>query len=213
MDKKIASKIYKILERTYPDAATALTHKNTFQLLIATMLSAQCTDARVNMVTPPLFRKYKTVREFAGARQASIEEDVRSTGFYRNKAKNIIFASKMIDEKYGGKVPDTMEELVALPGVARKTANIVLFHSFGKNEGVAVDTHVKRVSGRLGLTKNTDPVKIEPDLMELFPRKNWGHLTNLIIQHGRKVCDARKPKCGECQLFKLCPAGLKFIRG
>ena len=195
MDKKTANKIYKILEKEYPEALTALIHKNALQLLVATMLSAQCTDARVNIVTKDLFKKYKTAFDFAKADPEALQKVIRSTGFYKNKAKNIIASGKMISEEFKGKVPSRMEDLIKLSGVARKTANIVLFHVFGKNEGVAVDTHVRRVAGRLDLTKKTDPVKIEPDLMELFDRKKWGYLTNILISHGRKTCSARKPLC------------------
>ncbi|MGB2631110.1 MAG: endonuclease III [Candidatus Omnitrophota bacterium] len=206
MDRKKAEKIYKILEKEYPKATTVLSHVNAFQLLVATILSAQCTDKRVNMVTKDLFRKYKTAKDYARAKQPAFEKEIRSTGFYRNKAKNIIGAAKMIESEFKGKVPGTMEELVKLPGVARKTANIVLFHSFKKNEGIAVDTHVKRLSGRLGLSKNTDPVKIEEDLMKLYDRKKWGDLSNLLISHGREICDAKKPLCPKCQLKSLCPS-------
>jgi len=193
MDKKTASKIYKILEKEYSEAMTAHVHKNALQLLVATILSAQCTDVRVNIVTKDLFKKYETASDFAKAKAETLQKEIHSTGFYRNKAKNIIASGKMISEEYNGKVPSSMEDLVKLPGVARKTANIVLFHVFGKNEGVAVDTHVRRIAGRLGLTKNTDPIKIEPDLMELFDREKWGYLTNILISHGRKICNARKP--------------------
>lgn len=212
MDKKTAIKIYKILEKEYPEATTALKHKNALELLVATILSAQCTDARVNIVTKDLFKKYKTVQDFAKADPQALEGEIKSTGFYKNKTKNIIGASKMISEDFKGKVPSEMGELITLPGVARKTANIVLFHAFEKTEGIAVDTHVRRVSGRLGLTKNTDPVKIEPDLMALFERGKWGYLSNLLISHGRKICDARKPLCSECPLKVLCPSAKKFYK-
>ena len=205
MDKKAAKKISSLLEKNYPNATTALRHAGAWQLLVATILSAQCTDARVNKVTPELFIKYRTVKDIASARQPDIEKVIRSTGFYRNKAKNIIGAARMLVDVFGGKVPSTMEDLMRLPGVARKTSNIVLFHSFGKNEGIAVDTHVKRVSFRLGLTRETDPVKIERDLMDVFDRKKWGDLTNLMIAHGRGVCNARKPLCCDCPLAVLCP--------
>lgn len=205
MKKNTADKIYKILSEEYPQAITALRHKNALELLVATILSAQCTDARVNIVTKELFKKYKKASDYAKADPSAFEKEIRSTGFYKNKAKNITAAARMILDRFGGKVPGQMDKLMELPGVARKTANIVLFHAFGKNEGIAVDTHVKRVSGRLGLTKNTDPVKIEQDLMALFDRKNWGTLSDLLIEHGRKFCDARKPLCTECPLKKLCP--------
>ncbi|MBD3426011.1 MAG: endonuclease III [Candidatus Omnitrophica bacterium] len=206
MDRKKAQKIYRILQKIYPKATTALIHKDPFQLLVATILSAQCTDVRVNMVTKGLFKKYRDPGDFAQADSKALEDQIKSTGFYKNKAKNIIAASKMIIRQFGGRVPQAMEELVQLPGVARKTANIVLFHGFNKNEGIAVDTHVKRLSGRLHLSGHTYPVKIEKDLMELFPRDEWGLLTNLFIAHGRKVCSARKPSCQECALNKLCPS-------
>ncbi|MFQ5952687.1 MAG: endonuclease III [Candidatus Omnitrophota bacterium] len=210
MDKKTANKVCAILSPYYPKATTALQHVDPLQLLVATILSAQCTDKRVNMVTKDLFKKYKNAKDYAGAKPLVFEKEIRSTGFYKNKAKNIIAASKMIAEDFGGKVPDTMEELTKLPGVARKTANIVLFHSFKKNEGVAVDTHVKRVSGRLGFTRNSDPLKIEQDLMSLFDRKKWGVLSNLLILHGREICNARKPLCPDCPVNKLCPSAKKF---
>jgi len=210
MDKKTAGKMFDILSKEYPEVTTALRHKNPLELLVATILSAQCTDKRVNIVTESLFKKYKTAKDYAGADISRFEQEIRSTGFYKNKAKNIKGAAKMIVEDFKGKVPQTMEELVRLPGVARKTANIVLHHAFGKNVGIAVDTHVKRVSFRLGLTKNTDPVKIEADLMKIFDRSKWGVLSNLLIEHGRKVCDARKPLCAVCKLSKICPSAFTF---
>lgn len=210
MDKILAGKIFDALDKAYPKATTALEHDDPWQLLVATILSAQCTDKRVNMVTPCLFAKYRRVSDFAKARQGDLEQVIRSTGFYRNKARNIIGAAKIIEASFHGKVPETMEELVTLPGVARKTANIVLFHSFGKNEGIAVDTHVTRVSGRLGFTGQTDPVMIEKDLMGLFDRRKWGPLTNIIISHGRNICGARDPKCSSCPVKKLCPSAGKF---
>ncbi|MFH1846437.1 MAG: endonuclease III [Candidatus Omnitrophota bacterium] len=208
MDNKTANKIYTILAKEYPKATTALKYKNVLELLIATILSAQCTDKRVNMVTALLFKKYKKAEDYAKAKTAVFEKEIRSTGFYRNKAKNIISTSKLISEKFKGKVPDNMEELLSLSGVARKTANIVLFHAYGKNEGIAVDTHVKRLSTRLGFTKNTDPVKIEQDLMKLFDEKKWGFITNVLIEHGRNICDARKPLCSECVVKNMCPSSL-----
>jgi endonuclease III len=204
MDKSKANKIYAILNETYPGATMALVQKNTLELMVATILSAQCTDVRVNIVTKDLFKKYRTVKDYADADQLEFEQDIRSTGFYKNKTKNIIASCKKIITEFNGKVPDSMDKLISLPGIARKTANIVLYHGYGKTEGIAVDTHVKRLSGRIGLTKNTDPVKIEQDLMGLYEKKNWGKLTNLLIEHGRAVCDARKPKCGECGLSELC---------
>ncbi|MBL7072833.1 MAG: endonuclease III [Candidatus Omnitrophica bacterium] len=207
MDSKRAFKIYETLDSTYPNATTALRHKNVMELLVATILSAQCTDARVNIVTKTLFKKYRIVKDYAAANLEEFEQEVRQTGFYKNKAKNIIAAAGIIDKKFNGKVPDTMEDLILLPGVARKTANVVLFYAYGKNEGIAVDTHVKRLSGRLNFTKNTDPVKIERDLMKLFLKKKWGNLSSLLVRHGREVCNARKPLCAECPVNKLCPSG------
>ncbi|MFH1411873.1 MAG: endonuclease III [Candidatus Omnitrophota bacterium] len=209
MNKKLADKIYGILEKTYPGAVTALVHDSPIQLLAATILSAQCTDKRVNIVTEKLFKKYITVRDLASAKQTVLEKEIRSTGFYRNKAKNMIAAAKKIMTEFGGKVPSDMESLISLPGVARKTANIVLYHAFGRNDGIAVDTHVIRVSARLGMTENTDPEKIEKDLMKLFAKERWGKLTNLIIEHGRAVCKARRPMCPECRLKDLCPSSEK----
>ena len=209
MDKAKANKIYNVLEKSYPDVTTALLHRDAFQLLVATILSAQGTDDRVNTVTKELFKKHKNAKDFSRVSQSDLEKEVRSTGFYRNKAKNIRGAAERIEKEFKGKVPETMEELVSLPGVARKTANIVLFHAYGKNLGIAVDTHVIRLSGRLGLSRNDDPVKIERDLMDLFDREKWGHLTNILISHGRKVCKARKPLCGECPVNKLCPSAFK----
>jgi len=211
MDKRTANKIHAILEREYPKATTALRHANAWQLLVATILSAQCTDERVNKVTPGLFKKYKSIKDFASSDQKGLERDIRSTGFYRNKARNIIGAAKMVLGPFGGKVPRTMDELVLLPGVARKTANIVLFHAFGKNEGIAVDTHVKRLSERLGFSRNADPVKIEKDLMSLFDRPEWGKFTNILILHGRNTCGARKPACPNCVVKALCPSAGKFF--
>lgn len=200
------NKILALLKKEYPDFTTALIHKDPLQLLVATILSAQCTDARVNIVTKDLFKKYRKVSDYAGANLKKFEQEIRSTGFYRNKAKNIIGAAKMIEDRFKGRVPDSMEELIQLPGVARKTANIVLSHGYGKIEGIAVDTHVRRLSFRLGLTKNEDPVKIEADLMKITPRKEWARLSDLLITHGRAVCAAAKPKCPECVLASMCPS-------
>jgi endonuclease-3 len=182
-----------------------LKHRNAFELLIATILSAQCTDVRVNMVTPGLFEKYPDAQAMSSASLASIESLIRSTGFYRNKAKSLKNTSRMLVEKHGGQVPDTMDELTALQGVARKTANVLLGNAFGKNEGVVVDTHVGRLSRRLGLTQHKDPKKVEQDLMAAFPSQQWTLLAHLLIQHGRGDCTARKPKCGPCQLASMCP--------
>lgn len=204
--KKTASKIFKILSGLYPGTTTALTHEDPLELLVATILSAQCTDKRVNTVTKTLFRKYRSVEQYARADMKAFERDIHSTGFYRNKSRNIIRAAKMILEKFRGEVPGTMTELLLLPGVARKTANVVLYHCFGKNEGIAVDTHVKRLSGRLSLSEHREPVKIERDLMGLFAREKWGALSDLLIEHGRSVCAARRPRCGRCRLGALCPS-------
>ena len=194
------------LRRMYPKAACTLDFTNAFELLIATMLSAQSTDARVNIVTKSLFRKYTSPYAFAAAKQSDMERDVRQTGFFRNKAKAVIAASKAIVEKHGGEVPRTMEELNALPGVGRKTANVVLGNAFDIAVGVVVDTHVTRLSGRLGLTKEVDAVKIEQDLMKLIPQKEWTVFSHRLIQHGRTICIARKPKCAQCDLNDVCPS-------
>jgi endonuclease-3 len=194
------------LKRAYPDAHCALDFTNPFELLCATILSAQCTDVRVNMVTPVLFRKYPDAAALAGARQADVEEIIRSTGFFRNKAKNLIGMAQAVVADHDGEIPASMEALVRLPGVGRKTANVILGNAFGMNEGIVVDTHVTRVSGRLGLTTATDPVKIEQDLMKLTPRDDWALLSHLLITHGRNVCVARKPKCEVCVLAELCPS-------
>jgi endonuclease III len=194
------------LKRMYPKAKCTLDFTNPFELLIATMLSAQSTDARVNIVTKSLFRKYPNAQAFANATQPEMERDVRQTGFFRNKARAVIAASKVLVEKHGGEVPQTMEELTALPGVGRKTANVVLGNAFNKPVGIVVDTHVARVSGRLGLTAHSDAEKIEQDLMKLIPPKEWTVFSHRLIQHGRQICIARKPKCSECQLNELCPS-------
>jgi endonuclease-3 len=194
------------LKRAYPDAHCALDFTNPFELLCATILSAQCTDVRVNMVTPVLFRKYPDAAALAGARQADVEEIIRSTGFFRNKAKNLIGMAQAVVADHDGEIPASMEALVRLPGVGRKTANVILGNAFGMNEGIVVDTHVTRVSGRLGLTTATDSVKIEQDLMKLTPRDDWALLSHLLITHGRNVCVARKPKCEVCVLAELCPS-------
>ena len=206
-NKKQVAEILKRLKKDYSGTPqTALNFSTPWQLLVATILSAQTTDVLVNKVTEPLFKKYTTVEDFAATTPEKLAGDVASVNFYRNKAKNINKAAKMIVEQFGGKVPQAMEDLVALPGVARKTANIVLSSAFGINEGIAVDTHVKRLAFRLGLTKQEDPVKIEVDLMELAPRKEWGDLSHLLIFHGRKICQARKPNHAACVLFDICPS-------
>jgi endonuclease-3 len=197
------------LEREYPGAECALSHHTPLELLVATILSAQCTDARVNQVTPDLFRKYRRAEEYLAVPQETIEEAIHSTGFFRNKAKSIRGACRRIVEDYGGEVPQTMEELLTLPGVARKTANVVLGTAFGVAEGIAVDTHVRRLSGRLGLTEHEQPEKIERDLMEMLPRERWTGFSHRLILHGRQVCHARKPDCPRCVLGDVCPAYLK----
>ena len=194
------------LKRMYPKAKCSLDFTNPFELLIATILSAQSTDARVNIVTKSLFRKYPDAPTMAGATQPEMERDVRQTGFFRNKAKAVIAASKAIVERHGGEVPDSMEALTALPGVGRKTANVVLSNAFKKPVGIVVDTHVTRLSARLGLTSNSDAVKIEEDLMKLIPQKEWTLFSHRLIAHGRAVCIARKPKCKECALNDVCPS-------
>ena len=202
--------IIKILRNTYPRSRTALHHDSPFQILISTILSAQCTDKRVNKITPALFKKYKTAQGFVRAKKPILEQEIRSIGFYRSKAKNIIAASKKIVEDFNGKVPDNMQDLITLAGVARKTANIVLSSGFKKTEGIAVDTHVKRFSMRLGLSKEVDPNKIERDLMKIVPKKDWLDLNYMIVDHGRVICNARKPLCGKCALTKLCPSAGKI---
>ena len=192
------------LDKAYPDATCALNHDNAFQLLIATILSAQCTDERVNQVTATLFKKYPDSKSFAYANPSELEQEIRPTGFFRNKTKSVIGASKKIVEEFGGQVPESMEQLLTLPGVARKTANVVLGTGFGIASGVVVDTHVTRLSQRLDLTKNDDPKKIEQDLMAVIPKDHWILFSHQLIWHGRRVCQARKPKCIECNLAKLC---------
>ncbi|MHB8840926.1 MAG: endonuclease III [Candidatus Aquicultor sp.] len=198
------------LKQEYPDAGIVLNYSNTLELLVSVILSAQCTDKKVNEVTATLFKKYRDVNDYANASLEEFEQDIRPTGFYRNKAKNIKGAAAMVIERFGGEVPSTMEELIQLPGVARKTANIVLGNAFDIVEGIAVDTHVKRLSNRLGLSANTDPEKIERDLMNTIPKDEWFKLTYLFIEHGRAVCDAKKPKCDVCNLNDICPSAFKF---
>ena len=204
--KQHITQILKKLSSLYNTPKTELTHKTPFQLLVATILSAQCTDTRVNIVTKTLFKKYITPKDFADADQKQLENDIHSTGFYRNKAKHIIASSKIIHEKYNSHVPDTMKDLTTLPGVARKTANVVLSEAYNINEGIAVDTHVARISQRLGLTDQKDPKNIEKDLMKITPKNNWRTLSNLLIFHGRKTCRARNPACSQCPLKKICPS-------
>ena len=210
-NKKRAAEIVKRLKRAYPDAHCALVHTSPFELLIATILSAQCTDVRVNIVTADLFRKYRSPQDFLKVSQRELEKDIHSTGFFRNKAKNIQAACKRIIEEFGGEVPQTMDELLTLGGVARKTANVVLGNAFGIASGVVVDTHVSRLSQRLGLTKNKTPEKIERDLAGLIPKRDWVMFPHWMIFHGRQVCIARKPKCGECVLADICPSRSDFI--
>jgi endonuclease-3 len=202
--------IVAILRREFPDTRTALEFRNPFQILVATILAAQSTDEQVNKITPALFVKYPTPAALSAADRSELETAVHSTGFFRNKAKSLLGAAKRIVEAYGGKVPDTMEDLVTLPGVARKTANIVLAAGFGKAEGIAVDTHVRRLAGRLGLSGETDPVKIERDLMAIVPREDWLDFNFLLVDHGRKTCQARKPDCPSCPIRRLCPSAALF---
>ena len=204
--KTQARAIERLLRKAYPDATCELGHRNALELAVATILSAQCTDKRVNMVTPALFARYPDAFALAAADQRDVEALIKSTGFFRNKAKSVIGMAKAVVARHGGEVPRTMEELVVLPGVGRKTANVILGNAFGLNEGVVVDTHVARLSARLGLTRETDPVKIERALMPLFPRSSWTLLSHLLIWHGRRVCDAKKPRCADCVLRRICPS-------
>jgi len=205
-----AAEILRLLEKTYPEAAIALRYSNSLELLISTILSAQATDEQINKITPRLFEKYKTPEDYANANLEELQQDIRSSGFYRNKAKNIRNCCKMLVEKYHSQVPRTMEELVELPGVARKTANIVLTNAFGVVEGIAVDTHVRRLAQRLGLSDTDDPVKIELNLMKILPKENWERISDLLIFHGRRVCYARRPNCAGCILNKICPSAFSF---
>lgn len=200
-----AHTVVRRLRGEYPDARCALTHGNPYELIVSTILSAQCTDEMVNRVTPALFREYPTAAALAKARLPAVEKLIKSTGFFRNKARNITGMAKTLVAEFGGKVPQTMEELLTLPGVARKTANVVLGVAFGKAEGVVVDTHVHRLTRRLGLTKHDDPKKIERDLMEILPKEDWIDIGHLLIWHGRRVCNARKPLCEQCILKDRCP--------
>jgi endonuclease-3 len=211
-EKKRAHKIVSRLKKNYPEARCSLNHASPLELLVATILSAQCTDERVNIVTAELFRKYRVAEDYTRVAQEELEQDVRSTGFFRNKAKAIQGACRMMIERYGGRVPETMEELLELPGVARKTANVVLGNAFGVASGVVVDTHVSRLSQRLGLTTETQPEKIERDLCELIPRTDWIDFSHLLIAHGRAVCKARTPLCAGCLLLDLCPAGKEMMK-
>ncbi len=203
-----AKKILAVLKKLYPDAACALVHQGPLQLMISTILSAQCTDERVNMVTPGLFKKYPDADAFADADQEELEEDIRSTGFYRNKAKNIRGACRVIVEQHAGSVPTNLDDLTALPGIGRKTANVILGNAFD-TPGIVTDTHVIRLSRLMGLSRHTDPVKLEHDLMELVPQKDWTHFSHQMIFHGRRVCNARKPDCDNCKIRPHCSFGVK----
>jgi len=204
--KEKAPEIIKRLRKEYPELKTALQFGNPFELLVATILSAQTTDVLVNKITENLFKKYRAIKDYADAPPGTFQKDISSVNFYKTKAKNIQNTAKMLMEQFHAIVPKTMEELIRLPGVARKTANIILFNAYGINEGIAVDTHVKRLANRLGLTRNEDPVKIEQDLIKIIPRDQWGNITHLFIFHGRKICQARKPNHRECILYDICPS-------
>ncbi len=204
--KQRTRRIIRLLKQAYPDAKCTLNHSNAFELLIATILSAQCTDDRVNIVTADLFRKYRKAQDYLTVSPTELQKDIRTTGFFRNKAKSIQGTARVLAEQYSGRVPKTIEELLELPGVARKTANVVLGNAFGVTSGIVVDTHVTRLSRRLGLTKHKQAEKIERDLIELVPRKDWVIFSHLLIAHGRKVCKARNPLCAECVIEKLCPS-------
>jgi len=212
-ESKLKARVFRIvdlLEKEHPDAKIALRFSSPLELLVATMLSAQCTDEKVNEVTRDLFRKYRSPKDYANADLETLEKDIKPTGFYHNKAKNLKKACLMLVDRFGSEVPKTMEELTTLPGVARKTANIVLSNAYGAVEGIAVDTHVRRLAARLGLSENTDPGKIETDLIQIVPREKWARLTDLLIFHGRRVCIAKKPRCNECVLNGLCPSAFTF---
>lgn len=206
--KAITSELW----RLYPDAKCSLDFSNPLELLVATQLSAQCTDERVNLVTRDLFQKYRSAEDYATASQEELEQDIRSTGFYRNKAKNIRAACQLLITNYNGEVPRTMSDLLTLPGVARKTANVVLGNAYGIIEGFVVDTHIGRLARRFGWTKNEDPVKVEQDLMRLVPRHDWLDLSHLMIFHGRAICHSRKPLCQQCTLSKLCPSAFQIVQ-
>lgn len=205
-----AQKVMELLEKEHAEAKIALNYKSPLELLIATMLSAQATDEQINAITPKLFQKYKTAKDYANANLIELEQDIKSSGFYHNKAKNLKNSAKLLVEKYNSQVPKTMKELVEFPGVARKTANIVLFNAYGIIAGIAVDTHVRRLAQRLGLTKNNNQDKIEKDLMNIIPKDKWMHITDLLIFHGRRVCNARKPRCNACVMNKICPSAFTF---
>jgi endonuclease III len=209
--RECIAKIFPVLKSTYPDAKCSLDHRTPLQLLVATILSAQCTDLRVNLVTKSLFKKYKTPADYARSAVGELEKDIQSTGFYRNKAKSIRAMAQSLLDQHGGKVPETMEELTALAGVGRKTANVVLGNAFSQNVGVVVDTHVSRLSQRLDLTSHTAPEKIEQDLMQEVPQEDWTLWSHLLIHHGRAICTARSPACEKCPIFKFCPTGPKIL--
>ena len=204
------NKVLEILEATYPDARTALKSENPFQLLVSVILSAQCTDVRVNQVTPALFARFPDVGSMSQAPIEDLEEIIRPTGFFRNKAKNIKAAARLITEHFGGEIPKTMDEMITLPGVARKTANVVLHNAYGIIAGIAVDTHVKRLAKRLGMSRENNPVKIERDLMAIVPKKDWGRISYILINHGRQICTAVKPGCVKCPAQDLCPSAGEF---
>jgi len=206
--RDVALEYIRRLEETYPDAKCSLDHRNPYELLVATILSAQCTDARVNMVTPDLFARFPDAASLAEAEQEDLENRIKSTGFFRNKSKSLLGMARAVVDKHRGAIPSTMDELTKLPGVGRKTANVILGNAFGMNEGVVVDTHVTRVAFRLGLTRETDAVKIEQDLMKLVPRDKWTQFSHLLIFHGRSICVARRPLCESCPLWDLCPSSL-----
>lgn len=211
-NRERVDQLVKAFPVVYPDAHCELDFRNPLELLVATILSAQCTDKRVNLVTPALFAKYRTARDYANASPASLEKMIRSTGFFRSKTRSIRGAAAAIAAEHAGRVPDTMEELHQLPGVGRKTANVVLGNAFGKDEGIVVDTHVVRLSHRLRLTRHTDPEKIEPDLVKLVPRQHWTNWSHWLIWHGRRRCFAKRPDCHHCEIFRLCPSGKLFVR-
>jgi endonuclease III len=204
--KQRAPVVFERLHEAYPDAHCALDFRNPYELLVATILSAQCTDKRVNLTTPALFARYPTPQTLAAAKPEELEQMIKSTGFFRSKTKSLIGMATAVSDRHGGAVPDTMEELVTLPGVGRKTANVILGNAYGRNDGVVVDTHVTRLSERLGFSRQTDAVKIEQDLVKLFPREHWTLLAHLLIEHGRQVCVARTPKCEQCVVNDLCPS-------
>lgn len=208
--KARATRVIELLETRYPNAKVALRHSNPLQLLIATILSAQATDEQINLITPKLFKKYQTAEDYASADLQELEQYIKSSGFYHNKAKNIKNCCKTLVDKFHSRVPDTMDELLELPGVGRKTANIVLTNAYGRIEGIAVDTHVHRLAQRLGFSEKNDPNKIEADLMQIVPKDKWNRITDLLIWHGRRVCVARKPNCAGCVLNKICPCAFAF---